>query len=167
MKTKSLRLLFLLFILSFVFGACKKDEPVEPTFSKVIISKVTVLQFEDVDSNGDLWDDPIDDADVYFNVTYAGTNTSIFKLDPSNRYLNVDNSNVPLIWNPSTGILINSLYNPIDVDLWDYDNLSDDDYIGSCRYNFSNYITGSDKYPTSVTTQSGANLIKLDLIWTN
>lgn len=157
-------------ILIGISTGCKKDDaiptPPEPTYSKVKITKVTVIQFQDTDNSGYAWDD-IDDADLYFEITYAGTSNSIFKLDPSLRYYDVTNSDVPLSWSFSPNLLISSLSSPIDVDLWDYDNLNNDDYIGSCSYNFSNYTTGSNKYPPSITTQTGDNIIKLDLVWTN
>ena len=162
---KSIHYVFLSLIVISIFS-CSKDEPTPtPSYSKVAITNVTVINFTD-NNNGSYWDG-VDDADLYFRITPNGSTTSLFTLNTNLRAYDVDNTSVPISWAVSPNLLISNLSSPIDVDLLDYDNIGQDDYIGTCTYNFSNYTIGSNKYPASVTTQSGSNIVKLDLTWTN
>ena len=59
----------------------------------------------------------------------------------------------------------NTLSQAIDIDLYDYDSVGSNEYMGTSSFNFSNYTTVTNPYPTTITTTSGSTSIKLTLIW--
>ncbi len=159
----------MLIIISTMIG-CKKDDPAASiTYSKVAITKVTLLGISN-GNNGVNWDNALagNYPDVYFKITQAGTTTSIFDLPTNQRYENIQNSSLPLSWNfNSPYLIITNLSSSIDVDLYDFDSLSTDEYMGTTRFSFATYTTGSSKYPPSATVISGSYIVKLDFIWSN
>lgn len=160
----------MLIIISIMTG-CKKNDPAPPpiTYSKVAITKVTLLGISN-GNNGVNWDNPLagNYPDVYFEITQAGTNNIIYALPTGQRAENIQNSDLPKSWAFSSPYLvITNLTSSIDVDLWDFDSLSANEYMGTTEFNFANYTTGTNKYPPSATVTSGSYIVKLDFNWSN
>jgi hypothetical protein len=164
------RIIFSLAI-SLLFFSCKKDSTPNVTYSKVSITKLTVLGFPPSDANGLLWDNALNGnyPDIYFDITNSGSTTSLLSSSTvSLRYENVTQADLPKAWGGSGGAAffeLSNLSQAVDVDLYDYDYLTQDQYMGTCTFNFSSYTTGSNRYPSQATVTSGGLSIKLDLVW--
>jgi hypothetical protein len=168
---KTTKILLPLLIIISTFFSCKKDDPTPPpiTYSKVAITKVTLLGISN-SNNGVNWDNVLAGyyPDVYFEITQAGTTTSIFELPTAQRHENIQNSDLPKSWAFSSPYLvITNLTSSIDVDLYDFDSLSAAEFMGTTTFSFANYTTGPSKYPASATVTSGSYIVKLDFIWSN
>lgn len=160
-------LTFCLFILN---GCSKKETTPDVVYSKVSVTKMTIINYPIGDANGLSWDAAINGTypDVYFKITNSGTTTALFSLSTSNRAENLKISDLPYGWVGTSGapfFVLSDLTQAVDVDLYDYDSVGSDQYMGSSTFNFNNYTTGSNKYPTSITVTNGSVSIKLDLIW--
>jgi PKD repeat protein len=140
-------------------------------YTKVGIIKLSILSYPPTKTNGDDWDSSLSGTypDVYFEFTKTLTNTALYTLSNTVRAENLRPVDLPYVWGDiSTGspfYVLNPLTQVIDVDLYDYESLGTDEYMGTATFDFTNYTTGSNKYPSSVTITTGSTSIKLDLIW--
>ena len=144
-------------------------------YTKVSVTKTTIIDFPETKSDGSNWDGSLQGTfpDVYFKITNSGTTTELYSLPTANRIENLRKVDLPKSWSKTDGtpfFILNDLTQAIDVDLYNYNSTSADDYMGSTSFNFTNYTTGSNKYPTTVTTTKNLSpnrnvTIKLDLIW--
>jgi PKD repeat protein len=144
-------------------------------YTKVSVTQLTIIDFPETKSDGSNWDGSLQGTfpDVYFQITKSGTTTSLYNLPVANRIENLRKVDLPKSWSKTDGtpfFILNDLTQAIDVDLYNYNSTSTDDYMGSTSFNFTNYTTGSNKYPTTVTTTKNLSpnrnvTIKLDLIW--
>jgi hypothetical protein len=131
--------------------------------------KVTIVNFPD-DDGGYYWDNQLEGLypDVYFKVSIAGTSSVLYDAGSGSRKENLRLTDLPFSWAFTNGGSIyssNNLYQGIDIDLYDYDIASADEYMGSATFNPIAYTTGSNKYPSTVTVTNGRVSIKLDLTW--
>lgn len=162
-----------LFTFSVIVVSCKKEStqaPPEKNYQKVGVSKLTILNYRATKSDGSNWDASAQGTfpDVYFEVTKSGTTTSFYTLDPVNRKENLRTVDLPSSWSGSSGApfyVLTDLSQIVDIDLYDYESLSEDEFMGSATFNFNNYTTGSSKYPPSITITNGSTKIMLDLVW--
>ena len=131
-------------------------------YTKVRITRVTVLSFPPNDDNGSSWDNnPLTGnylADVYYKLTLAD-NTVLLNGGSSNRMEDAD-PNGDFYWN------INYLYSDLGsnlyVDLFDFDSSTADDYIGwTGPWSFSTYTT----YPSTKTITANGISVRLNLQW--
>ena len=172
-KIKSSFLQIICFLIVLSLFSCSKSDPVSnnttPSYTKVSINKVTIVSFPSNDA-GNTWDPLLEgyDPDVYFQFTYSGTTTLIYDWGTSSRKENLVSSDLPWGYYMLNGQAIYTHYNlsqSIDIDLWDYDTLDSDDYMGTATFNIANYTTGANKYPSSIIVTSGATSIQLSLTW--
>lgn len=145
----------------------KKDDGI--SYSKVSITKFTILNFPATQIAGGSWDDALSGTypDVYFTIRKSGLNDYLYSLDKNSRIINLQASGLPAYWsnNGSAFFTLGSIYQKIDLDLWDYDGLSSDEYIGYVTVDFTDYTSGGNKYPSTIIKTNGFVSIKLDLIW--
>lgn len=140
-----------------------KNINILPAPTKVIISKVTITNMPFVDDfSGSGWD-PSDGPDTYIKITDNQNNVLV---DGSSSVLtDIVPSKLPLSWNITSGLTVTDFTSLIFVDLWDYDTFDPDDYIGYVGFDFSNYTTGSNPYPSSITVTQNGITAKLDISW--
>ncbi|MFZ4411999.1 MAG: PKD domain-containing protein [Bacteroidales bacterium] len=132
-------------------------------FTKVSITQITLTLMPFIDGNGAGWD-PSDGPDVYFKISDLN-NVVLYDATSASRFNNVTLSSLPIAWNLSTPFLITDFNAARFIDLWDYDTLDPDDNIGYVGFRMSDYITGSNPYPSIVTkTQNGITIL-LSLSW--
>lgn len=156
-----------LLLASVILWSCTKKTP-EVTYSKVSISKLTILNFPET-NGGTYWDNPLNGnyADVYFKIRIAGTTVSLYDLPVGSCYVNLKLTDLPAGWGNSGFFTLNNLNQQIDIDLIDYDYLSGSEYMSTATFDFSNYTTGSNKYPGTITITNGSTTVKLEISWFN
>ncbi len=157
-------------IVATIASCSKKDSIPEKVYTKVSVTKLTINSFPAGDASGYNWDNLLNGTypDVYFKITNSGTSTALFSLATSNRIENLKVADLPQSWSNTSGapfFVLSNLAQAVDVDLYDYDYATTDQYMGTATFDFTNYTTGSTKYPSTVTITSGSTSIKLDLIW--
>lgn len=130
--------------------------------TKVKITKVTVTNIPFVNGSGSGWD-IASGPDVFFNiidqastVLVNGTNSRINDVTPSM---------LPLSWNFTTPFEITDFNVSRFVDIWDFDTPDADDNIGYVGFIMSDYTSGSNPYPPSVTKTQNGITVTLDLTW--
>lgn len=156
--------------ISLLLISCKKDSPSTVSYSKVSITKLTVLAYPDKKPSGADWDNALAGyyPDVYFDITKSGTTETLYSLDVANRKENMTQADLPVSWSTSSGsafFTLTNLSQAVDVDLYDFDSLSADEYMGTATFNFQNYTSGSNRYPSTITATSNGVSIKLNLTW--
>ena len=125
-------------------------------YTKVGIVKMTILNYPPTKTNGDNWDSSLSGTypDVYFVFTKTLTATELYSLDFAARAENLRPVDLPRAWaSTSTGspfYVLNDLAQVIDVDLYDFESLGADEYMGTSTFNFASYTTGINKYPSTV-----------------
>ena len=160
-------------LLCLLFASCSKkaDQP-SISYSKVGIYKLEVLNLPATDPDGYYWDNALNGTypDVYFNITVHSTNSSLYLLSVDNRIENLQSSALPASWSGNNGssfLTLNNVNQAIDVNFYDYDYLTTDQYMGGVSFNFADYTSGGNKYPTDVTVSLGNVSVKLYLTWSN
>lgn len=131
--------------------------------TKVKITKVTVTGMPFITSTGAGWD-PSDGPDVFFKITNQ-SNTVLFDAGSSSRVSNVAPSSLPIAWTLTTPFEITDFTASRFIDLWDYDTLDPDDYINYVGFTMSDYASGSNAYPSTVTKTQNGITITLNLTW--
>lgn len=148
-----------------------KTVTILPPYTRVGISSLSILNYPSVASTGANWDPAINGTfpDVYFVFTPTGTTTNLYALPVSSRAENLRIADLPHTWTSTplgtSFYLHNDLNQIIDVDLYDYDSVSSNEYMGTATFNFRNYVTVNNPYPSSVTITNGQVSIRLGLIW--
>ena len=96
--------------------------------------------------------------DVQSNILFDATSSALIN--------DVTPSILPIFWNITTPFAITDLTSSRFINLYDYDFVTNDDmsYVG---FLMSNYTTGANAYPSTVTNTQNGITIKLDLIWYN
>ncbi|MFN4892342.1 MAG: hypothetical protein ACK5G0_01090 [Bacteroidota bacterium] len=160
----------LFFFFPLFFYSCKKDSPAPVSYTKVSVTKLTILASPATNNSGGDWDNALAGyyPDVYFKITNTGTTTALYSLPVANRQENMKQSDLPVSWAASSGapfFVLSNLSQVVDVDLYDYESIGSDEYMGSATFNFSSYTSGSNSYPPSITVTTNRMSIKLDLIW--
>lgn len=130
--------------------------------TKVKITKITVIDLPFVNANGSSWD-YLNGPDVYYTITDQSDN--ILMNGSSSRINDVTPANLPLVWTLGTPFEITDFNVGRFIDLWDHDSPDADDYMGWVGFKMSNYTSGSNPYPTTVTNTANSITVKLDLAW--
>ena len=149
-------------LISIILMSCKKknNTPPEPIPDynnfKITSLKLTEMPFLDQNSSG--WD-PFDGPDVFFNIT-DGTNINFN--GSSSKVNNVLTTNLPLNWNFSNSFQIQDITTNQYIDIWDYDTLDPNDFIGSVSFKLEDYKNG---YPSTITKSNGSISITITGEW--
>lgn len=147
-----------------------KSITVLPAYTRVGITEVAILDYPPTKTNGDNWDSAASGTfpDVYFEITPNAQTTLLYTLPVASRFENLRNSDLPRGWSNTNGSALythNSLSQPIDIDLYDYESVGTDEYMGTATFDFRNYISASNPYPSTVTVTNGRISIRLKLAW--
>jgi hypothetical protein len=148
-----------------VFG-CSKDDDSSSTPVEVVKTKVKLTRIEVPSYPSKAWD--IGSLPDFFalilneNNQLISTSTTDWNINPSTSYPFFVSYNNPLqITNLSSGVLkIGFFDNDSDDPL-----AGDDDFIGTVVFNISDYTSGTDKYPTTITKTQNSVTCKLFLTW--
>ena len=151
----------ILSIATLVFGCSKDDSPAEVVKTKVNLTRIEVPAYP-----SKTWD--IGSLPDFFalilneNNQLISTSTTEWNINPSTSYPFFVSYNIPLqITNLSSGVLKIGFFDD-DSD----DSLAgDDDLIGTVVFNISDYTSGTDKYPTTITKVQNGVTCKLFLTW--
>lgn len=172
---KTFSILSIITVLLCLNTSCSKSDSTPAatsvvSYSKVSISGLTILNYPATKTDGTNWDSGLSGTfpDVYFKVTKSTTTSELFALAVDSRFENLRVTDLPKGWGTSTGapfLVLSDLFQNIDVDLYDYESVGTDEYIGTSTFVISDYISGNNKYPSSITAINGSVSIKLDLIW--
>lgn len=141
------------------------------TYSKVSITNLTILNYPATKTDGGNWDSGLSGTfpDVYFKITKSDDLTSeLYSLPIDNRFENLRVIDLPKGWVGANGapfLVLSDLLQNIDIDLYDYESIGTDEYIGSSTFVINDYTSGNNKYPSVITATNGSISIKLDLIW--
>lgn len=171
MKKNFLLSSILIVTLATLFNSCSKDGGTSSkVYSRVGISRLTILSYPQTLPYGDDWDDALTGVypDIYFRITKSGTIAALYALPTSSRKENLRVVDLPFSWSQNSGgtfFTHNDLNQAIDIDLYDYDSTTSDEYIGTVTVDFNDYITGSSKYPGTITKTLGSVSVKLELAW--
>ena len=152
------------------FTGCSKDTEVSKTYTRVGISKLTIVNYPQVNENGEDWDSSLSGVypDIYFQLVKTGTEEALYTLPTSSRLEDLRVVDLPRSWadpNGGTFYVLGDLNQSIYVDLYDYDSFDSNDFVGSVTVDFGDYTSGSSKYPSTITKTSGSVSIKLELVW--
>jgi PKD repeat protein len=131
--------------------------------TKVKITKITITALPFITGTGAGWD-PSDGPDVFFKITNQ-SNTVLFDATSSSKVNDVAPSSLPIAWTLATPFEITDLTAPKFINLWDYDTFDADDNIGYVGFLMSNYTSGSNAYPQTVTQTQNGITITLNLTW--
>lgn len=171
------KILLFSFILLFVgVTACQKDENSIPqkNYTRVGISKLTIVNYPPIRLDGSNWDSSFQGTypDVYFKLINWSTGASFYSLSTSSRIENLRPFDLPKGWADPNGapfFVYNNLGQLLNIELYDYESIGSDEYVGGVLIDFQSYTTGSNKYPSTITVNSvgsnGTTTIKLDVIW--
>lgn len=127
------------------------------SYSKLKINSIEVLQFPSVNSNGSGWDFT-DGPDIFTTISSA---TTVFY---STSYVSNVNS-TPLAFSVFPSYVITDLTADWFIDLIDYDNPDADDYMGYVKFDFTEYFSGVNPFPSSIVKTQNGITVKLLVTW--
>ncbi|MCU0467543.1 MAG: thiol-activated cytolysin family protein [Arcicella sp.] len=141
---------------------------------KVVIKSITFTELPSKDPDGNDWDFG-GLPDVFYGLsTPEGT---IIRRVPEKRFTDVTSSMISsgkITWS-NVDYEIKDFTKPIDIDAYDFDNLSDDEYMGYVRVLMSNYTkitsTNNTPYPTTISEArtdektKATIVVRLELEW--
>lgn len=130
--------------------------------TKVRITNVIITNFPFVDGNGTSWD-LFSGPDVFFNFVNQ-SNTVLFS-GVSLKKMDVTSSMLPLSYTLTTPHEISDFVTAQYLDLWDYDSPDPDDFINYVGFQMSNYTSGANPYPTSVSLTQNGITFTMNLTW--
>jgi PKD repeat protein len=142
---------------------------IEEDYNQCFIKVVTIRDFPEED-NGSDWDSFAQGwyPDVYFTIWDATNQGLAWSLPFDMRKENLEQSDLPESWTFPDGIEIpKELWeNEYEIDLWDYDSTSDDDYIGTASsFTLEELTTGANAHPEKIFISSGGVSIEIELEW--
>lgn len=149
-----------------VFGCSKDDDSSStPTPTEVVKTKVKLTRIEVPSYPSASWD-TFSYPDFFAIITNENSqlvsySTTDWDINPSATYPFFVSGINAQITNLNTGVL--------NVGIWDDDSddviANDDDIIGLVVFNISDYTTGANKYPSTVTKTQNGVTCKLFLTW--
>ncbi len=137
-----------------------KQFTIAPSTVSIESIRIDAIPFTDQYGAGwDLGSGP----DVYVNI--ADASNIVFTVDTY--YLDVSPSDLPLQWTLSQPFQIPNWATAYFVRVYDYDDFSNDDYIGSSNGFRINDVVASDGYASTVSRQnaSGSIRVVISLTW--
>jgi hypothetical protein len=141
-----------------------------PAYTKVGISGVSILNYPATKTDGSNWDPLINGIfpDVYFKIIDAVNGTILYTFDTKNRKEDLRIVDLPFSFTAPTGSLYylhSNLNIGINVNIYDFDSITSDEFMGLSSFNFRDYVTTTNPYPTTVTVTNAATSLKLTLNW--
>ncbi|MCX7836051.1 MAG: PKD domain-containing protein [bacterium] len=127
---------------------------IEP--GSVYLSRFTIHQIPFTDNQGSGWD-LTTGPDVFCEL--VTNNTLIASTQP---IFDIVQSQLPLIWDFSTPYFISNRSQLYSLNIFDYDDFSSHDFIGSVNFAINNI---GNNYPANVLLQNGQVRVTLTLIW--
>lgn len=156
--------MIILSIVIMVFGCSKDDSPAEVVKTKVKVTGYRIESFSFVAPDGYGWDGVSGYPDVYCGFFNGQT-----LLDVTNTLPNINSLGLPLTKNFSVQYEVPSFSDSITTVVMDSDQndlpSSTDDEIGYVTFIMSDYTTGTNKYPATVTKTANGVTATLFLIW--
>lgn len=134
-------------------------------FTKVKITKVTVVNIPFTKPGGTSgWDLDGTGPDIYFQIQDVSSNV-LFNAGASSRYNDITPSTLPIAWNLTTPFEIPNLGASRYIQLIDYDFGTSNDDMGYVGFQMSNYTSGANPYPSTVTNTQNGITVTLNLTW--
>jgi len=141
-------------------SSTSKTVNISPAYTKVAITKITIISMPFAKSNGTGWD-PFDGPDVYTTISDS---VDVLKWDGSGAIANnLTSSLLPVAFN--CNYLHTNLFSTRYIDLWDYETFGSNEYINYVSFIASNFISLPSPYPANVTLTQNQITVKLDLLW--
>jgi len=144
-------------------------------FTKVGIEVLTIDKYPTTKTDGSDWDGSLQGTypDIYFEVVKSSDYSTIFSLATTSRKENLRTVDLPSSWKSTVaGSPFCDLIKGVDfdVDLYDFESVGTDEYIGTAQFNWSNISTLSNPYPTTIQSSTFAGMaskvgVTLKLIW--
>ena len=133
--------------------------------TKVKITKITVVGIPFLKPGGTAgWDADGTGPDIYFKILDLNS-AVLFDATSTNKFNDVTSSTLPLSWTLTTPFTITDLTASRFVKLFDYDFGTSDEDMSYVGFLMTNYTSGVNAYPSSVTQTQNGITIKLDLTW--
>lgn len=142
----------------FLTGCSKDSTSQEPNYTNFKITSINVTSMSFLDNSSAGWD-PFDGPDIYFNIT-DGSTTLVS--GSSSRHSDVLTSELPIGWNLTTAHEITNLSVSRKIEIWDYDTLDPNDFIGSVSFNLTDHKSG---YPKKIVKSNGQLTIEIAGEW--
>lgn len=144
-------------------------------YTKVGIEVLTINKYPSTKTDGSDWDGSLSGTypDVYFEIINSTDQSSIYSLATTSRIENLRTVDLPKGWSSTvSGTAFCDLLKNVDfdVDLYDYESLGTDEYMGTAEFQWSKISTTSTPYPSTVESSvyngSASKVgITLKLIW--
>jgi PKD repeat protein len=144
-------------------------------YTKVGIEVLTINKYPATKVDGTDWDGSFSGTypDVYFEIVNSTDQSSIYSLATTSRIENLRTVDLPKGWSSTvSGTAFCDLLKNVDfdVDLYDFESLGTDEYIGTAEFQWSKISTTSTPYPSTVESSvyNGSTSkvgITLKLIW--
>lgn len=142
-----------------------KTVNVAAALTKVKITKVTLVSIPFTTTGGTSgWDFDGSGPDVYFQIQDVNSYV-LFDATSSSAKNNMIPSSLPSGWNLNTPFLITDLTQLVFIQLYDDDYGTADEDMSYVGFLMSNYTTGTNPYPTTVTQTRNGITITLNLTW--
>jgi PKD repeat protein len=137
-----------------------KSQLISITPGSVYIQAIIINSIPFVDSYGAGWD--LDSGpDLYPDLD---TNAGLILSFSTSYYLDAQPSSLPIRWNLSSQYLIHNWTIAYFVSAWDYDDFSNDDYIGSTNGFIINNVIQTLGYVSSLSIQNSSGIIQATVI---
>jgi PKD repeat protein len=128
----------------------------------VKITKVEIINLPFTNSSGSGWDQTTG-PDLFFKIT--NQSSSVLVDGTLARFMDVAPSQLPVGWTFNPAFEIADLSAARFIYVWDYDFPDVDDEIGYVGFLMTNYTSGPNQYPTTVTETQNGITVKLTLTW--
>jgi PKD repeat protein len=133
--------------------------------TKVKITKVTVVNIPFTKPGGTSgWDNDGTGPDIYFQIQNSSS-AVLFNATSSVRFSNVTPTTLPIAWTMTTPFEITDFTAARYIELFDYDFGTADEDMSWVSFTMSNYTSGSNAYPSTVTNTQNGITVTLDLTW--
>lgn len=138
------------------------------TTTKTIIidnapTKVTVVKIWLMQIPLNVQWDATNGPDVYIDLSDHKGN--LFTTSETKPIVNITAAKLPTWWMPVDPHEITDFSESRFIDVWDDDEPNQDQVIGSVEFAISDYLTGDERYPTTVTKTENNVTVKLELEW--
>lgn len=144
-------------------------------YTKVGIEVLQIDKYPATKSDGSDWDGSLQGTypDVYFEIVKSSDYSMIYSLATTSKKENLRTVDLPSSWKSTVaGSPFCDLITGVDfdVDLYDYESVSTDEYIGTAQFNWSNISTISNPYPSTIQSSTFGGVaskvgVTLKLIW--
>ena len=140
-------------------GGANSDEPETPNYTRATVNRVTIQDMPFTASGGGGWD-LTTGPDVYY-VAFDGGNTQV--ASSSGVYTDVSDNELPFVFSDAS-FTIDNFAEEYQIDLYDLDATTSDDFIGGIVFSLSGTGATTD-YPSTVFLSAGGIRMELDVTW--